>query len=123
MLDEKNIIEIDSSDSDSDVSEKDYQFEETNDVGRDRKLCNDIVLSIIPNDVAHSSLASKECTEHYAQLGLPLLDTIDSRTWSVQQVATYVDQIVTMNSNNDSNKLSSVSKCFIKHVCNDFNLF
>jgi len=60
----------------------------------------------------------KYWTRHNAQLGIPLFNTTDARTWSVQEVASYVKKVVETNSSKSSNTYEkiSISNRFINQV-------
>lgn len=57
-------------------------------------------------------------TRHNAQLGIPLFNTTDARTWSVQEVASYVKKVVETNTSKSSNTNEeiSISDRFINQV-------
>ncbi|CAH1736525.1 unnamed protein product [Aphis gossypii] len=48
-------------------------------------------------------------TRHNAQLGIPLFNTTDARTWSVQEVASYVKKVVETNTSKSSNTNEEIS--------------
>jgi hypothetical protein len=85
------------------------------------KLRKDLNLSILGHDIGTFSLAKqgRAWTRHNAQLGIPIFTTNDARKWSVQDVASYVDQIVRSNSSNrTTNEQISISQRFIDEVIN-----
>lgn len=84
------------------------------------KLCNEICLSFELRALGHLSMAKQNriWTRQNAQLGIPTFNTTDARKWSILEVATYVDQVVTNNySNHYIEEPISISKCFLDHVC------
>lgn len=83
------------------------------------ELRKDIGLSLIAHDMSALSMANrgKAWTRHNAQLGIPFLGTDDARKWSVKQVASYVDEVVsTKYLDRNTHEQISVSSRFIDQV-------
>lgn len=91
----------------------------------DNKLRKELNLSILMDDAGPLALAKqgRAWTRHNAQLGIPIFSTDDARKWSVEDVASYVDQIVKSNNGTLTNKeQNSISQRFIDHVIIKFFL-
>lgn len=85
----------------------------------DMRMRKDIGRTIPLYDLNPLSLAKRgrAWTRHNALLGIPMFDTSDARKWSVKEVASYVDQVVT-NPFSDRNTRDqiSISDRFIDQV-------
>lgn len=84
------------------------------------KLCNNIGLSLVGFNLNSESMdpLARYWTEHYAQLGVPIFNTTDARTWSIHEVASYVQKVVTSNKSDSQNTNEDVriSDRFIDQV-------
>lgn len=83
------------------------------------KIRNSIGLTLKPYDLNPLSLAKRgrAWTRHNAQIGIPMFSTGDARKWSVAEVASYVDQIVsTKYANHNVNNQISISDRFKDQV-------
>lgn len=82
-------------------------------------LRQDIGLSVISHDLSSLSMAKRgrAWTRHNAQLGIPLFKTTDVRKWSVKEVASYVEQVVsTKYADHNINEQINVSDRFVDQV-------
>lgn len=75
-------------------------------------------LSLIGHNLGSLSYAyeSRSWTRYNAQLGIPLCNNEDVRKWSTAEVASYVNQVVTANSNRTTAEQISISDRFIDQV-------
>jgi len=83
------------------------------------KLQKTLGLGLVGYNLGSVSMETQSSywTRYNAQIGIPLFNTTDTREWSIQEVASYVQKVVECyNSNINTNEEISISDRFIDQV-------
>lgn len=105
-------IKLDSSDVQNELNKNSTKCKDT------IKLRKQLGLSLLGHDLGAFSYTyeSRSWTRYNAQLEIPVCNNGDVRKWSVEEVASYVNRVVTANSNRTTAEQISISDRFIDQV-------
>lgn len=97
---------------------KNTLFNDTIPSNNNEKLQKALGLSLVGYNLGSASMEtySSYWTGHNPQIGIPLFNTTDTREWSIQEVASYVQKVVECYNSKKNNEEISISDRFIDQV-------